>query len=1096
MSLLIRLLLAYHRTCGTCKPPLKEGSRFTSHHTRLKTSASSTIFRMSPSFLMFIRSISSSASLPKRRDVTVPVLLPPEAKISSLSRTNSDMLYSNLDIAWSFFIQKRDDGSIRNISARDLFDFAFRIGADLTIMKGCKDEDIMLSMQAGERLRSVLEVLGADRPLGFIDDYHWYCLEIISLALRGEFKLAHSQWTSITEAYTNDEKVANLRVLACHHILLCLWRHSSLLDAITFVIEDDLFEIFREHYFRGKVAASISAQLRSTFTTITEMVLSLESPLSLLTQLKSTHSSGDMNFIVSLMIRIFLRGGLVEDAYVAFTESEKQGLVLQPYLYMELVRHLTKEDMLYRANTLFSAIVPDDKIAQHYHATGLLLHSYQGRYTFAEEHFKHLLDMNKATSPDVNLLMQSHAISGHTKEVVEIFKRHLKAPHFNEEPSQPIAVANIYHYSEIIFAHAQAADFIGMNRWLERMGRTGIPPNSVVYNIILKSFVMRGDLTASVKLLEQMRDAGVDPDLLSYTTLISLLAKRRDPIGAEFLYKHAIGEGVSPDIKMISSVMNAHAEAGSWQGVVRAFDYLQSSRFSRIRLGIGIYNVLLKAYVLAGTPFSVVSRIYKRMEQNRVRPTGRTFALLIQSACDSGDMSAALRLLSEMDRVSSFWQNNLEIDVYVLTIIMSGFLRLGYRSQARSIYDEMTRRGIQPNSHTYAAILRSYANQNQGNIQIARDFLASITGVNKDEGGLEQTSHSDISHLEYMFTPLMDYYNKRLAAEEVETLVHDLELAGREASLVMLTILLDAYRRTANIASALELWPRVYALGIRYSNVHSLFQATQASEPEIDRSRRGPLLCIPLSIYIDLLSSSGYHQKVAEVWATLKADGFHFDAHNWNHLVVALVRAGELEHAFEIIEKVIIPYKEQSDAILIKKIRHRDPASPLYFGDEDEASANTLSLHETAHRRRRVKGHSYGVRNADGNISTLDVLGNIADDFAHPLHILHSMTPAWNSWRPHSLVLSILTQVLARLAAGGLIQPIKMNDNSEQQIENHSEDEAEEEGKLRLTGELAADILKRIHANYPKAVKAVLSWKLEQQFKTDYTQSDKQHKAH
>ncbi|KAH7885706.1 hypothetical protein F5I97DRAFT_1927581 [Phlebopus sp. FC_14] len=69
---------------------------------------------------------------------------------------------------------------------------------------------------------------------------------------------------------------------------------------------------------------------------------------------------------------------------------------------------------------------------------------------------------------------------------------------------------------------------------------------------------------------------------------------------------------------MTTSLINAHAEAGSWEGVVRIFDYLLQSSYSRLDLSIEVYNTLVG-----------------------MRPDGYTYILVIPSACDAAKMDVA-----------------------------------------------------------------------------------------------------------------------------------------------------------------------------------------------------------------------------------------------------------------------------------------------------------------------------------------------------------------------------------------------------------------------------------------------------------------------
>jgi pentatricopeptide repeat-containing protein PET309 len=276
-------------------------------------------------------------------------------------------------------------------------------------------------------------------------------------------------------------------------------------------------------------------------------------------------------------------------------------------------------------------------------------------------------------------------------------------------------------------AHSKAGDSEGLNEWFGNMIADGVMPDRHVYNILLEDRARRGMLGDVAAIIKEMRARHLSPLAETYTTVITALAKRGDPVAAEAYYKRALKEGVKPDRQMVASLMVAHSEVGSWKGVIRAFDYMVSSDDRHLRPRIDVYNILLRAYVLAGSPFEVVSDVFQKMEQSGVRPTAHTFSILIMSACDSGRMDVAMRVFMELDNLTQQWETGYKMNVYALTILMAGYLRLGDRLKAKEIYDEMLLRGISPTSVTYGSILNAYAAEGrQESIQLACDFMKSL----------------------------------------------------------------------------------------------------------------------------------------------------------------------------------------------------------------------------------------------------------------------------------------------------------------------------------------------------------------------------------
>ncbi|KAG2156308.1 hypothetical protein DEU56DRAFT_723661 [Suillus clintonianus] len=756
-----------------------------------------------------------------------------------------------------------------------------------------------------------------------------------------------------------------------------------------------------------------------------------------------------------LLLDVFCWEALAEDAYTLLKEMRAQELSIRIDLQLHVVRSLVRADSFIRANELYRTI-SDSTNARHkfFISTGMFLASHQGDIDRADEYYTQLCTAQWVTPQDKATLMHAYAVAGQVGKVVELFHEFFPDP----ENLRLTAKPSIVHYTIVVYAHAERADYDGLNFWLQAMSKAGLVPDIYVYSIILKSFATRGEVESVSAVLDQMRAAKIMPTRVLYTTVIALLAHRRDPVSAEAVYKRALREGIAPDRKMVTSLMNAHVEAGSWPGVVRVFDYLKSSRNPRLRLSVEVYNTLLKAYVLIGAPFHVVSGIFRKLEAMGVQPNGRMYTLIIQSACDAGYMNIANKIYAEMQAASKDWQTTYRVDAYVSTIVMAGHLRLGDKRSAKAAYDDMCERGIQPTSATFHHILRAYGNEKtKESFQIAEGFLKTIMVGESSASWIPPQTRA--AALEHVYGPLMLAYTKNDEPEEVERLFQSMLDAGGEPSLGSLTVLLDAYRRSGDIEATHGLWPQIWQLALRFSKVDSLFEG-EADNPSDPTKRQGNLLCVPLSIYIDALSAAGEHFVIAEMWGKARSHGFSFDSHNWNHLAVALVRAGEPERAFEIVERVLLPYQRQSEAVL--RNRDKSPDSPLTF-DNNPADVSKPASQSPMHRSERRAYQSKVATRRSGDELEMDPA---SDDFAHPLHILHQISPSWNVWRPHRAVLDLLSGVLRHLGSGTPVQPVGDRSSAPQALDPDSDD-------VFTRGKLAREMLDRIYLNYPDTAECI-----------------------
>lgn len=567
--------------------------------------------------------------------------------------------------------------------------------------------------------------------------------------------------------------------------------------------------------------------------------------------------------------------------------------------------------------------------------------------------------------------------------------------------------------------------------------------------------------------MDQMRAAGLRPDLTAYTTAITALAEKKDPVAAEALFRQAMQEGIVPDRMMYTALMNAHVNARSWQGAINVFDYMmKQARSRRSLLSIEVYNTLLKAYVSIGAPFSTVFRLFHRLEEMAIRPDDHTFALVMQSACDGNVMDVAEKLYASVKQMAQKWENGVPLTVYLATILLSGYLKHGDKKMAKKMYNEMISLGIQPSSVTFANIVKAYTNERSAeSIQIAKQFLKDLMRVDPKKHDWMQNPRGVGSTLEQVYRPLLWIYAKTQQPGEVETLLQELFKKGGEPTLSTMTALLDSYRRTNNIEGAREVWPQIHALALELSDLTPLFhdkESLSMDDPTRPGARRqATILAIPLSIYIDALSANGYHTEVAKVWQEMKTAGFAFDSHNWNHLCVALIRAGEVERAFEVIERVIIPFRRALGSLGVQQ-RDEEPGSPLLTDRElsaEELSRPPTLWPSTARRRNNMQRL---VRRQRIVVHTVD---EKPQDFAHALHILRQVSPQWNQWRPHVVTLCALADALEHLQRGHLVQPLGAASTARESTPTVAE--------VHERAARAQRILDRLYDDFPNALEYV-----------------------
>lgn len=1012
--------------------------------------------------------------------------------IEDVARRNSRF---NLGNAWSAYESLYKLDGCESVAPNVLLMFANRICfAALGIPQDPKSPDVLRSWAL--RLEELLNEV--DRRLSHTTDglpqkYRWTsssrgqfeCLMLAVTALHGHLDEAIKGAIKIEERPFNERKHL---VVDLFTVILMSMRHYQDPSAVLhFLVQ----EWTRFGVWLPTVCRDVSDDaMRASSTRFRETVLGIiscvEKPVTVMSDLPAGWTQLQRQRAGQLLIDAFCDSRLADDARRVLEKMQQMQLNAPLKTYLQVVRGLVKSNSFESANILFDSISRQSEHGPHtadYYATGLYLCAHQKRVERAEEFFDRLARSRWVDKGHIAMLLHAHAIVGDIERVTQLFD-HFFPPASSKE-TQTLMPTRV-HYNIVVFGYAQCNDMDGMNKWLEQMTEAGHAPDLYTYGIVLQSFAMRGEIESIVSLLDQMRAARIQPDRTCYTTAIALLAQRKDSRAAEEVYKRALKEGVVPDQQMVAALMHAYVEAASWQGVIRTFDYMRSSAGRGMRLTIQVFNTLLKAYVLIGAPFRIVANLFQRLETVDMRPDSYTFALLIQSACDSGFMDAAIDLYKEMEKLTEDWKSAAHLNTYVHTIIIDGFLRRGKRVQAKAIFDRMKEQGFSPSAVTYNAIIRAYGNvRTEESLQTAENFLTSLVSDSNSPDQLQQrrtwlqpVGGRRVS-IDKVFAPLMIAYTWQDRPEEVERLYKQMLDAGGEPTLNTLTSLLDAHRRMRNLDAVKQVWKHLHELALHQTRRNVLLQENGEKVAPALR-RLGTAMCIPLSMYIDALSAAGEHAEIAAVWQQMRNEGLLFDSHNWNHLAVALVRAGEPERAFEVVEKVILPWRRKSRQMSL--LREPEPETPFEDKDDDdlpppeEMELPPVPIESPMHSPRR---RSVSVRKSTILMSK-NLTESESEDFVHALHVLHQISPLWNSWRPHAATLTVLGEVLRHLRSGNLVQAVRPDeDMAFAQYAANAEE-------VQRRAELAGKMLGKLYDGYPATIRLIQDYEVIKNSRTQF----------
>ena len=426
-----------------------------------------------------------------------------------------------------------------------------------------------------------------------------------------------------------------------------------------------------------------------------------------------------------------------------------------------------------------------------------------------------------------------------------------------------------------------------------------------LYSEMARMAAKLGDAAAVLDLTAQLEGAGLVCSATTLTYMVQALGRAQLPEKAAALIARHASRGTRIERRVYAALMDAYIQVGHYPAVLGIYQWLQSQHDAALQPDASVYNTLLKAHVRRGTPVAQVLQCLMDMQRLGLTPDARTYALAVQSACDSGRLSLAEELFELADRALVHGAS-----LALHTILIHAYLRAGQTQRARELWDQIHTRGMEPSHVTLGVLIQSYAGGTESSLEIAQE----LAWKRSEEAQVQRTTSTwktpaleQGAALEDLLVPLMDAHGQRGDAWAAEHVFHRLLNAGEPVSIRALTSLMNAYRYAGDVDGVMRLWDECCDVLVprAKAQVTAADALTTSASSTTLGSFQQSMLCLPLSIAIQTASRAGAHDKVAEIWTRAQDAGLAFDAQNWNHLCVALARADRLPEALQILETVL-----------------------------------------------------------------------------------------------------------------------------------------------------------------------------------------------
>ncbi|KAH7372383.1 hypothetical protein KP509_17G001100 [Ceratopteris richardii] len=247
----------------------------------------------------------------------------------------------------------------------------------------------------------------------------------------------------------------------------------------------------------------------------------------------------------------------------------------------------------------------------------------------------------------------------------------------------------------------------------------------ISWNTLISGFMLSGDNGRVFSLFDRMRREGQQPDSATFASGLKACGKICATKKGTKLHAEIARRGsFESDVLMSNALMDMYVKCGSILKAEEVFDCITSHDLIS-------WNTLISGFMLSGDNGRVFS-LFDRMRREGQQPDSATFASGLKACGKICATKKGTKLHAEIARRGSFesdvLMSNALMDMYVKcgsilkaeevfdcitshdliswNTLISGFMLSGDNGRVFSLFDRMRREGQQPDSATFASILR------------------------------------------------------------------------------------------------------------------------------------------------------------------------------------------------------------------------------------------------------------------------------------------------------------------------------------------------------------------------------------------------------
>ncbi|KAK6922160.1 Pentatricopeptide repeat [Dillenia turbinata] len=225
--------------------------------------------------------------------------------------------------------------------------------------------------------------------------------------------------------------------------------------------------------------------------------------------------------------------------------------------------------------------------------------------------------------------------------------------------------------------------------------RYEVAPNTKSYNILMRAFCLRGDISVAYSLFNQMFKRDVVPSVESYRILMQALCRKSQVNTAVDLLEDMLNKGFVPETLTYTTILNSLCRK---KKLKEAYKLLCRMKVKGCNPDIIHYNTVILGFCREGHAIDAC-KVLDDMSSNGCLPNLTSYRTLVSGLCAEGLLDEAKYYMEEM------MSKGLSPHFSVFHDLIRGLCNVGKVEEACGVLEKMLRHGEAPHRDTWESVV-------------------------------------------------------------------------------------------------------------------------------------------------------------------------------------------------------------------------------------------------------------------------------------------------------------------------------------------------------------------------------------------------------